>query len=70
MQEGMDCVASEHGDGMYRVEYDGEVIASGGTFYDSESVDLGCVTEAEAPTMRPTKKKKAFWRRMAVAVSW
>ena len=37
----MDCVASEHGDGMYRVEYDGEVIASGGTFYDARVWSLG-----------------------------
>jgi len=52
---GGDGLCCDHGDGSYRVEYDGAVIAVGGAFFDEESIEFGCSTES--PTMKPTKKR-------------
>jgi len=56
--DGGDGLCCEHGEGMYRVRYDGEVIKAGAAFYDEESVEFGCPTSkpTEEPTPKPTSE--------------
>jgi len=45
-----------HGEGNYRVVYDGVTVKSGGAFYDSETVEFGCEVPTARPTDNPTKR--------------
>lgn len=51
---GGDGICCEHGNGSYKVSYDGEEIKQGGAFYDKEITPFGLCGQTVAPTHKPT----------------
>ncbi|KAL3775724.1 hypothetical protein ACHAW5_002936 [Stephanodiscus triporus] len=65
--DGGDGLCCDHGEGGYEVRYQGELIKSGSTFYDSESVEFGCGGEEgdgeegeTTPTQKPGSGENPF----------
>ena len=44
----------EHGNGSYKISYDGVQLKEGAAFYDSETTPFGLCGNTEQPTKKPT----------------
>jgi len=50
---GGDGVCCEHGNGSYEVKFDGNIVKSGGAFYEEERTEFGRCGETATPTVSP-----------------
>jgi hypothetical protein len=53
IDSGGDGICCDHGNGSYTAKYDGEVIKTGSSFYDTEKVPFGLCGKTMAPTVAP-----------------